>query len=98
MTNARYVRPPGVAVVVTEVAGRPVTYLARLPDGPIMVLEDTSALIWGQAVDCEEGDVVAVVAAAAGAQVADIRDDVERFLADLVRNGLLLRQSPTPDS
>jgi hypothetical protein len=91
MLGAPFVRPPGVAVVVDDARERPVTYLGRLPDGPIVVLEDTAAVIWVQAVAGEGPDVAAGVAASTGADVAEIRDSVEEFLAHLVAEGLLLR-------
>jgi hypothetical protein len=97
MLGARFVRPPGVAVVVDDARERPVTYLGRLPDGPIVVLQDTASVIWVQAVADEGPDVAAGVAASAGVDVAEIRDTVEQFLAHLVAEGLLLRVPPAPD-
>lgn len=96
MAGTGYVRPPDVAVVVTEAAGRPFTYLAQLPNGPIVVLEDTAAVIWEQAVACKGPDVASGVAAATGADAGEIREDVDRFLADLVRWGLLCTRSRLP--
>jgi hypothetical protein len=91
MPSPRFVRPNGVAVVADEPREGPVTYLARLPDGPIVVLEGTASIIWGQAVGGEVPDVASGVAAATGEEVTQIRDAVDQFLADLVDAGLLLR-------
>lgn len=67
-------------------------YVARLPDGPIVQLSGTAAIIWSATVDEDGGRPVDRVAARAGVPSAQIADDVERFLASLVERGLLISQ------
>ena len=84
-----YAVRPGIAwTEARDVWGLPIVYFAPIPDGPISVLPDMAALIWLAAV---EGDHPAVeeVALATGHPVEAIREDVERFLAELVERGLL---------
>jgi len=78
---------PHRGVATTEDDG--VVYVAHLPDGPIAVLEGTAALIWGEACSGERESIADRVAEATGAAVAEIRGDVESFVADLVERGLL---------
>jgi hypothetical protein len=77
-------------VVVDDVDGALTTYVATLPDGPLLVLRDTAAVIWGQAVGASVHDAVDAVAAATGAAPDDIREDVETFLTDLLGRRLLV--------
>ncbi len=65
-------------------------YLAALPDGPLVVLNRTSALIWRQAQ--EDGDVVVQVAQLVRADPESIRAEVEEFLETLVAQRLLERR------
>ena len=64
-------------------------YIARLPDGPIIVLEGTSALIWMEACSPAPGEVADRVADQVDRDAAEIAADVERFVQDLVAQGLL---------
>lgn len=64
-------------------------YLARLPSGPISVLDGTAALIWLAAVEGPSETVLDRVAEEAGQPVTAVRDEVEGFLADLIETGLL---------
>lgn len=71
-------------------AGR--SYVARLPEGPPMVLTDSAALIWAQILGGGTGiDIAGRVADVAGVPVDDIVDDVESFLDELVAHGVLVR-------
>jgi hypothetical protein len=88
--------PAGYAVASTtavvdarhdEAAG-PLVYVARLPSGPLLVLEGTAALIW-RAVEADT-DVVVSVARETGADPADIRSDVHSFLDELVQLGVVV--------
>ena len=84
-----HVVPSGVGWVEDrDEWSRPVVFVAPIPDGPVSVLREISAIIWLAAV---EGDHPAVeeVALATGHPVEAIREDVERFLAELVERGLL---------
>jgi hypothetical protein len=64
-------------------------YAARLPDGPIVVLDGIAGLIWNEACggDCES--IADRVAEATDAPTDAIRADVDAFVADLVARGLL---------
>ena len=82
----------GIAANVGHVddAGR--AYVALLPEGPPMVLTDSAAMIWAEALP--GGTVSAIagrVAEAAGVPVGDIIEDVETFLDELVTHGVLVR-------
>ncbi|GAA2032739.1 hypothetical protein GCM10009819_15990 [Agromyces tropicus] len=66
-----------------------VLYAATLPDGPILVLDGIAGLIWEVACEPSDDSVVDRVAELTGAEPGDIRAEVERFLDDLVRRGLL---------
>ena len=74
--------------VAAQVDGDTV-YAAYLPAGPIVVLDGIAALIWKTACDGPAATIVDRVAAATDASVDDIRTEVDAFVADLVRRGLL---------
>lgn len=78
-----------VAGGVGVITRNDVVYIAPLPRGPILVLEGTSRLIWSAALGGDREDVVARVAEAAGVETAEIRLEVENFMADLVGRGLI---------
>lgn len=78
-----FVRPPDVGVF----EGSDTTYVARLPDGPIVVLNGIAAEIWRCAV--RHTDVVDAVAVRCGVPPDTIRADVDAFLATLVARRLL---------
>ena len=79
----------GVAVEVDPMYdGR--LYVATLPNGPLLCLEDTAALIWREAIAAQPSAVAARVAAAVGLAVDQVEHDVEQFLNDLVDRGLLI--------
>lgn len=77
--------------LVGVVDGGELVYLAPLPDGPIVVLEGIGAVLWRLAIDEGESerDVAAAAARLTGTEAADIRDEVEAFLAELIARGLL---------
>lgn len=98
---AHFRRPLDVAMVDGDIpAGGdlPTLYLARLPNGPLVVLDGSAALIWraavttgaGAAADPEES-VVVEVAALSGVEPTDIRNDVRAFVTQLLDQGLLER-------
>jgi hypothetical protein len=66
-------------------------YVAALPAGPLVVLEGTAALIWGEATAEPAAGWVGRVADAVGRPEADIAADVEAFALDLCERGLLER-------
>lgn len=64
-------------------------YVARLPDGPIIVLEGTAALIWAEACSSEPGEIADRVGERVDRDTGEIADAVSRFVEDLVARGLL---------
>ena len=84
---------PGDAVGVVDYED--VLYVATLPDGPIVVLDGISALIWDEACAGPRESIVERVAAATTAMPEAIRAHVERFVADLVSRGLLVKAADT---
>ena len=64
-------------------------YVATLPDGPIIVLDGISALIWDEACGDDRETIVDRVAELTAAAPDAIRAHVEGFVADLVARGLL---------
>lgn len=69
-----------------------IVFLARLPDGPIIVLEDIAAAIWTEACSIDGGVVADRVAARMGRDAAEIAPVVERFIDELIDRGLLREQ------
>lgn len=65
-------------------------FVAPLPNGPIAVLPDSSALIWLAAVE-GSAPVVEAVAELTGHPVDLVRNDVTELLDQLVERGLLVR-------
>ena len=94
---ARYDRPHDLAVIerepTEELPSR--VYLSVLPNGPLVVLEGSGAAIWQEAQVDAPSSIVDRLSAAAGLPADDIRDDVESFLEELVRAGLLRRTVPS---
>ena len=91
--RALYRPAPAVAVErepesATSPAAR--VYLASLPDGPLLYLDGTAAVIWTEAVTAAESSVAVRVADLVGLAAAEVEPDVERFLAELVERGLLV--------
>jgi hypothetical protein len=80
-----YRRAHGVAIVEEDV----VVYAAILPGGPIAVLDDVAAVIWTEACNGPGSTIADRVAAVTGSTAVDIRDEVESFVDELVRRGLL---------
>ena len=67
-------------------------FVARLPDGPPVVLTGPAWLIWTSVVETPRlDDVVAAVSSSTGAPVAEVAGDVAGFLEQLVAQGLLRR-------
>lgn len=66
-----------------------VTYLASLPRGPIIALEDTALLIWRALGTGDIDDTAARVAQMVGADIEVVRTDVDAFVENLRREGLI---------
>lgn len=92
--TTRYQRPANVAYVVDRTDDGDVVYLSELLDGSLLVLRDTSALIWLQALKSEDTDLVADLALIVGLTPDVIRDDVESFVTLLVERRLLEATGP----
>jgi len=86
---------PAPRVAVVEEGG--VVYAASLPDGPIVVLDGAAAAIWVGACDGPRSTLADRVAALTDAAVDDIREDVESFVDELVRRGLLTERESDGD-
>jgi len=69
-------------------------YLTVVPDGRTVMLKDTGRMIW--LVATESGNVVEKVASLVGLPAAEIDEDVNTFLADLIDRGLLVRTEADP--
>ncbi len=68
-------------------------YAARLPDGPIVVLDGVAALIWNEACSGDRESIADRVAGATDTAPEAIRGDVHAFLADLLARGLLVQDA-----
>ncbi|MBM6404324.1 PqqD family protein [Phycicoccus sp. CSK15P-2] len=73
-------------------------YVARVPDGPPLVLEGSAAVVWGAAVPGGALDeVVERVAHTTGVSAELVADDVVGFVDQLVAAGLLETRPAAPD-
>ncbi|GAA3621105.1 hypothetical protein GCM10022199_26960 [Marihabitans asiaticum] len=85
----QYVVPKAVAVVVHD----DTVFAARVPSGPIMVLEGSAAVLWSLVANTTVHDFPRIVAEHFGVAESAIIDDVEAFLVSLVSRGLLTTDS-----
>jgi hypothetical protein len=83
MTRLR--RPRDVAALEQD----GIVYAARLPAGPIVVLDGIAGLIWDEACTGDQATITERVAEATDVAPDAIRADVEAFVADLMARGLL---------
>jgi|GEM_PF-2122133 len=81
----RYRPAPEVGVIDQDDA----VYVARLPEGPVVVLAGTAAVVWRAACDPGEGTVADRAARSVDQDSTTIAPAVDGFLADLVERGLL---------
>jgi hypothetical protein len=65
-------------------------YVARLPDGPILRLGGTAAIVWDAAVSGPEASIADRVAATMGVEPASLQADVTAFVAALLAQGLIV--------
>ncbi len=87
-----YAVRPDVGCVPGDSANELVCYVARLPNGPPLVLRGSAVTVWTAA--SQGGSLEAIVARVAkqvGVTAADIEADVLGFLDELVAWGLLQR-------
>ena len=66
-----------------------------MPDGPIAVLDGGAAAVWIAACDGDLTSIAERVAELTGASLSAVQADVERFVDDLVRRGLLVADAAT---
>lgn len=71
-------------------------YAARLPDGPIVSLDEISTLIWRAAGAGPRAEVIATVAEATGQDPDAIAPHIHAFLDDLLDRGLLIASAVLP--
>jgi hypothetical protein len=91
---------PDVAWVDARAAGQESTevFLARMPDGPPLVLQGSAWLVWSVVTEhADLDDVVAQIALHTSSTPATVAPDVEAFLERLVAQGLLDRDAD-PDT
>lgn len=67
------------------------TYLALLPDGPMVVLDGPGSVIWQAAQNCPIDQVTARVAERLDLVPEDIAEAISAFVDGLVDQGLLTR-------
>lgn len=72
------------------------TYLAALPDGPIVVLDQVAGLILSIALEVPVGEITAAVAAAYAKEPGEVEAAVGDCLSGLAAAGLLRRTSVPP--
>ncbi|WP_353808037.1 PqqD family protein [Agromyces sp. SYSU T00194] len=82
-------KSPGVGVDDDETT----TYVAAIPWGPIVVLEGVAAIIWALAQGSARAEVPRLVAEVTGADLDEIREQVDTFLSELLQRGLLIEAS-----
>jgi len=88
----RYRPAADVGVIVHDDA----VYVARLPQGPIVVLAGTAAVVWRAACGEGEGTVAERAAGSVDRDSSAIAEAVDGFVADLVARGLLVRAQEAP--
>lgn len=64
-------------------------YVARLPDGPIIRLFGTAAIVWRAVLGDGDASAADRVAATVGLAADEVADDVDGFISVLVEMGLL---------
>ena len=86
---------PDVAWVEARTAGHDSSevFLARMPDGPPLVLQGSAWLVWSVVAEhADLDDVVAQIATHTSSTPETVAPDVEVFLERLVAQGLLRRE------
>ena len=86
---------PDVAWVEARTPGPDSTevFVARMPDGPQLVLQGSAWLVWSVVAEhAELDDAVAQIASHTSSTAEMVAPDVEAFMEQLVAQGLLRRQ------
>jgi hypothetical protein len=94
--SAAYRPGPDTGVVVSD-DGRSV-YVARLPGGPLLVLEGPAAVIWAEATTAPARSWVARVAASVDQPEDAISAEVTAFVDDLRARDLLVTAADETDA
>jgi hypothetical protein len=76
---------------MVDAAGEGTLYLSRLPEGKILVLEDTAAVIYRACLESDEASLVARVAAGVDVTEDEIAPHVTAFVSSLIEARVLLR-------
>lgn len=71
----------------------PVIYVAALPDGPIVVLEEGAAAIWAEAHRGERATIADRLTEGTDVPADEIRANVDVFVEQMLRGGFL-REAP----
>lgn len=94
--SAAYRPGPDTGVTVSDDGST--VYVARLPGGPLVVLDGVAALIWVEATTAPATDWLFRVAELVDQPEGAITDDITAFVADLSARGLLVAMpSNQPD-
>ena len=94
-SQARYARPPAVAMVAGGEDPQSELYLAHLPDGPIMVFAGVAAALY-RGVVAGEGPVTALATALAVDEAEVDAESVEELLTEWVEQGYLMPHPTSP--
>lgn len=65
-------------------------YVARLPEGPIIMLDAIGELIWRELAGRTRDELTGRIAAQVGASIESIAADIESFVDELIGLGLIL--------
>lgn len=87
-SRVTHLQPAADIAVIQEAE---VVYIARLPDGPILVLEGAAALIWNGACSGSRESLTDRLASGLGAPDEDVKQSVEDFVEHLLEQRLLIR-------
>jgi hypothetical protein len=87
---------PTEGVGVTVADDGTTVYVARMPAGPILVLQGVGAVIWGEATEAPADGWIDRVADAFGVPAAAVAADVLSFVHGLTARGLLEETERTP--
>lgn len=86
---------PDVHVVIPDEETSTTVYVATMPDGPILVLQDEAGLIWLEATRSSPDDWLGRVARRAEASEAEVEPSARSFVDDLVARQLLVPEAPS---
>lgn len=85
MTTDGYVIDAATAVVEAD----EVLYVAKVPEGPILVLEDVSRVVWREALTESDEPIETRIAAMFEGDPSNIAASIRAFLDEMVAAGIL---------